>query len=219
MHSNSKNRNIFESSQILSNSFMQPEARNIESSNKKAKQKFSEEEDLRLASIVDEIGCDDWVQVSAMMGTRNSRQCRERWTNYLDPNLKNEQWTEAEDALLNQKLSEFGQKWHKIAKFFPNRSANNIRNRCFYMKRHLQRQHEVLCSPSGYLYMKKMLKHLTPSQPHTPIEVVEKKPAPEPVIEVQEPAQLGKFDDPFSFLTDNLFIPTFEESFVGGWFV
>lgn len=198
---------------------MQREERERELNSKKTKLKFSEEEDLRLASIVDEIGSDDWVQVSSIMGTRNARQCRERWTNYLDPSLKNEPWTEAEDSLLNQKLIEYGQKWHKIAKFFPNRSANNIRNRCFYMKRHLQRQHEVLSSPSGFLYMKKMLKHLNPSQPQTPIDIEEPKATKEPVLKIQEPAQLGKFDDSFSLIADNLFIPTFEESFVGGWFV
>jgi hypothetical protein len=93
------------------------------------KQKFTPEEDLRLRDIVDRWGSKDWVTVAKLMRDRTPRQCRERWTNYLNPAILNAPWTPDEDALLENKHRQFGSNWQVIAGFFPNRSKNNIKNR------------------------------------------------------------------------------------------
>ena len=94
-----------------------------------SRQKFTAEEDRLLESLVNELGTHAWKKVSARMKTRSTRQCRERYTNYLAPNVTNGPWTAAEDALLEQKVQEMGQKWSKIASFFEGRSDVNIKNR------------------------------------------------------------------------------------------
>jgi hypothetical protein len=101
--------------------------------------KFTPEEDERLLEIVRENGTKDWILISYLLGTRNPRQCRERYKNYLDPSLRHCEWTPEEDALLMQKYLEFGAKWNKIGRFFTNRSDNALRNRWQLMNRRQQR--------------------------------------------------------------------------------
>jgi len=94
-----------------------------------AKSKFKPEEDKLLMKLVSEYGKKDWKKISKLMGTRNSRQCRERWRNYLRPEVIQANWTEAEDSLLLQRYNELGPKWNIIGLCFNGRSVNNIRNR------------------------------------------------------------------------------------------
>jgi hypothetical protein len=100
------------------------------------KLKFTPEEDELLASLVVQYGVKDWITIASIMQTRNARQCRERYKNYLSPNLHVGGWTPAEDELLEQKFREFGAKWNKISKFFVNRSPNALRNRSMMLERH-----------------------------------------------------------------------------------
>jgi hypothetical protein len=90
--------------------------------------KFTPAEDLRLLEVVDHCGCKDWSIVARHMFPRNARQCRERWTNYINPVLVNQPWTQAEEDLLGEKFAEYGRKWQSIAAYFPNRSKNQVKN-------------------------------------------------------------------------------------------
>ena len=97
------------------------------------KGKWSEAEDEQLRQIVRKYGCGDgslWEKASEDMGfTRNSKQCRERWTNFLDPTLRLGPWTEDEDAYLLHLHNEFGNAWKKFASILTGRSAERIRRR------------------------------------------------------------------------------------------
>jgi hypothetical protein len=93
------------------------------------RQKFTPEEDQQLRELVALIGENNWTEVAARLGTRSSRQCRERFRNYLSPQLRNEPWTPDEDALLRDKYEVFGAKWSSIVAFFPTRSEVNLKNR------------------------------------------------------------------------------------------
>ena len=108
-----------------------------------ARHKFTPEEDQKLKEIVAELGENDWTEVSNRLGTRSPRQCRERFRNYLAPNIKNEPWTEEEDQLLIEKHKEFGTKWSVIAAYFPNRSDVNIKNHWTQMMNRTMRDHDV----------------------------------------------------------------------------
>lgn len=100
------------------------------------KVKFTPEEDAHLLQLVQQFGAKDWIKISSLIGTRNPRQCRERFKNYLNPELRRDQWTREEDDLLEMKYKEYGAKWNKIAKFFVNRSDNALRNRWMMIARH-----------------------------------------------------------------------------------
>jgi hypothetical protein len=91
--------------------------------------KFTKADDLRLRSLVRELGTQDWALVARRMGGgRTTRQCRERWQNYLRPDIKNGPWTKEEEDLLVQKHAEFGPLWRTLRQFFPNRTDIDIKN-------------------------------------------------------------------------------------------
>jgi hypothetical protein len=103
------------------------------------KVKFTMEEDARLLRLVQRLGAKDWEKISIFMEGRNPRQCRERWKNYLNPNLRKGEWTPEEDQILEQRYAQYGTEWNKIAPFLVNRSGNAIRNRWMMIARHRAR--------------------------------------------------------------------------------
>jgi hypothetical protein len=102
-----------------------------------SKSKFESSEDSALLNIVSRLGPTDWKQISAHIPGRTARQCRERWTNYIDPNLVITDWTDAEDRILLQGFMEFGPKWFAIAMRLPGRSRNSVKNRYTTLQRRM----------------------------------------------------------------------------------
>ncbi|OHT09792.1 hypothetical protein TRFO_21141 [Tritrichomonas foetus] len=104
------------------------------------KSKFTPEEDEILRTVVEECGQSDWVEIAKRMPNgRNARQCRDRWQNYLSPDVVNGPWTEDEEALLVQKYNEIGPYWKQIATFFPTRTDINIKSRWNLRERRLKK--------------------------------------------------------------------------------
>ena len=93
------------------------------------RQKFTQEEDDHLKMLVEQYGVNDWKNISSLMTNRSQRQCRERWKNYLSPDVSNAPWTTQEDILLEEKHRELGPQWSRIAKFFPCRTDIHVKNR------------------------------------------------------------------------------------------
>lgn len=93
------------------------------------RQKFTSEEDQMLVHLVSIFGTHSWRRIAQQMSRRSTRQCRERYLNYLSPELKNGPWTYAEDQVLLKKVAEYGTCWSKISRFFESRSDINIKNR------------------------------------------------------------------------------------------
>ena len=96
---------------------------------KKKRKLFTSEEDAFLKYLVSQYGTHNFRKIASMMKNRTARQIRERYKNYLSPELVNGPWNYLEDQLLIQKYRELGQKWSLIVKFFPTRSEINIKNR------------------------------------------------------------------------------------------
>lgn len=73
-------------------------------------------EDARLAELVSEHGKKSWTLVAKHLGGgRNGKQCRERWHNHLDPDVKKGMWSVAEDEILRENHHKFGNRWARIA--------------------------------------------------------------------------------------------------------
>jgi hypothetical protein len=108
--------------------------------NRRAKVKFTPDEDAALLKRVLELGTKDWTAVASKMGSRNARQCRERFKNYLNPDLRKEAWSSAEDQLLEKLFKEYGPKWNRIGRYFEYRSDNSLRNRWMMLARHKGRE-------------------------------------------------------------------------------
>jgi hypothetical protein len=102
------------------------------------------EEDKKLVELVGRYGSSDWLAVAREMQTLNARQCRQRWNDYVNPNLQTCPWTTEEDDLLEKMFAELGPKWKALASFFPNRSKNSVKNQCIALnKRNAQVRAEI----------------------------------------------------------------------------
>jgi hypothetical protein len=93
------------------------------------RQMFSADEDQLLRQLVGRFGDRDWKTIASQMPNRTTRQCRERYKNYLSPELTNQPWSDSEDDLLREKFHEWGPKWATIAGFFKGRSDVALKNR------------------------------------------------------------------------------------------
>ena len=105
--------------------------------------KFSLEEDNKLKELIRIHGPNNWNLISNLIGTRTPRQCKERWINYLDPNLNTDVWTPEEDRLIIAKFNELGPRWVRIASIFHHRTDTMIKNRYQLLKRKKQREEEI----------------------------------------------------------------------------
>ena len=68
---------------------------------------WTEEEDEELRGFVAEYGVKKWAFISTKMSTgKGAKQCRRRWQNYLNNDLKQGGWTEEEDQRIRAVLTE-----------------------------------------------------------------------------------------------------------------
>lgn len=88
-------------------------------------------EDSSLVAWVQREGPTKWTQCSENIPGRTGKQCRERWFNTLDPDIKKGDWTDAEDRLMHRMYQKMGPRWTEIAKCLPGRTENSIKNRYY----------------------------------------------------------------------------------------
>lgn len=68
-------------------------------------------------------------QIHAGLNIRNSKQCKERWNNHLNPAMSKQPWTSEEDLRLINLYIHHDNKWGCISKEMKNRSSTNVKNR------------------------------------------------------------------------------------------
>lgn len=113
----------------------------------RSRSRFTKLEDELLKQLVESQQNPNWNEIAKQLKNRTARQCRERYNNYLRPNIINGQWTKEEDALLIDLFNKFGPKWALISQSFKSRSPVNIKNRHSTLISHLmvesRRNHQI----------------------------------------------------------------------------
>jgi Myb-like DNA-binding domain len=97
---------------------------------------WTEDEDKELSRVVEALRAETdkvcWSTVMKMMPGRDSKQCRDRYLNHLDPHaLHNKSaWSEEEDRILLKFIKKHGTRWRLMqATVLPKRTELTIKNR------------------------------------------------------------------------------------------
>jgi hypothetical protein len=104
-------------------------------------------EDRKLLQWVRKEGPCKWTTCAEFIKGRSGKQCRERWLNTLNPNVKKGQWEEEEDFLIFKLFNKYGSQWSKISTYFKKRTENSIKNRFYSTLRRIaaERKKERNC--------------------------------------------------------------------------
>jgi hypothetical protein len=103
---------------------------------RKEKSKFKELEDQKIINLVALNDKKTWDEIAKSIEDRTGRQVRERYKNYLDPEIKRGNWSMEEDQKLKSLVEQHGPRWAYLKPQFDNRSDIELKNRYNLMMRH-----------------------------------------------------------------------------------
>ncbi len=86
------------------------------------------EDELLLKAVA--IGGKEWSKISMLIPGRTEMQCRERYVNHLDPDIKNSvPFTDEENAIVAREVPKYSNRvaWSKIAQLLPGRTDRQCR--------------------------------------------------------------------------------------------
>lgn len=95
------------------------------------KGQWSLEEDNLLKEWIEKVGPKKWEQCGQYIHGRTGKQCREHWSNCLNPELIKGEWTYEEDFLIMEFYEKCNGSWKKMVHLFNGRTENSIKNRFF----------------------------------------------------------------------------------------
>ncbi|RMJ04967.1 hypothetical protein CDV36_014364 [Fusarium kuroshium] len=119
------------------------------------RQRWSSNEDNTLKKLVQAWDPPDWNRIAQKIGPMTARQCRERYKNFLDPNLNKKEITQEEGATIDRLVEEMGKNWADVARRLGGRRTGNAvknwwHNKQNRLKKLASRQHLVTDYEGSY---------------------------------------------------------------------
>jgi hypothetical protein len=130
---------------------------------------WSPDEDELLRSWVATEGPTKWSGCATNIQGRSGKQCRERWFNILDPEVKKGEWKPEEDSLIFQLYNTYGPRWTQIAKHLNGRTENSIKNRFYTTIRKIKTK-PILVAESPVIEEPYLVKKEQARSPPTPVK-------------------------------------------------
>ncbi|CAD8115139.1 unnamed protein product [Paramecium sonneborni] len=97
--------------------------------NNKQRKSWSVKEDQQLKLALELYGT-NWIQIATTMGNRNPSQCAQRWKRIKPQDQKKRKhFNIEEDQLILDLVKKYRRNWSKIAKFLPEKTSKQIRER------------------------------------------------------------------------------------------